>query len=67
MKEKIHRGTALDLIPNIMFCSQFVYQMLKHVELAYFEKRSTEVRSTDLIELDYYRKLKFVYEVKLNS
>lgn len=53
--------------PNIMFCSQFVYQMLKHVGLAYFEKRSTEVRPTDLIELDYHRKLDFAYEVKLNS
>ncbi len=52
--------------PNIMFCSQFVYQMLKHVGLAYFEKRNTEVRPTDLIELDYLRKLEFVYEMKLN-
>lgn len=41
--------------PNIMFCSQFVYQMLKYVGLAYFEKRSTEVRPTDLVELDYHR------------
>jgi Orthopoxvirus protein of unknown function (DUF830). len=52
--------------PNIMFCSQFVYQMLKHAGLVYFDKRNTEVRPTDLIELDYYRKLEFVYEVKLN-
>ena len=52
--------------PNIMFCSQFVYQMLKHADLAYFEKRSTEVRPTDLIELDYHRKLEFIYDLKLN-
>ncbi len=53
--------------PNIMFCSQFVYQMLQYAGLAYFEKMSTEVRPTDLIELDYHRKLEFVYEVKLNE
>ncbi|MGB8454023.1 MAG: hypothetical protein WCD89_17055 [Anaerocolumna sp.] len=37
--------------PNIMFCSQFVHQMLRYAGLAYFEKMSTEVRPTDLIEL----------------
>jgi hypothetical protein len=53
--------------PNIMFCSQFVYHMLQYAGLDYFEKRSTEVKPTDLIELDYHRKLDFVYEVKLNE
>ena len=78
MIEKIQdinrEGSAYNLIglvfkysykPNIMFCSQFVYQMLKHVGLEYFDKRSTEVRPSDLIELDYHRKLEFMYEIKL--
>lgn len=53
--------------PNIMFCSQFVYQLLQYADLAYFEKRSTEVNPADFIELDYHRNLEFVYELKLNE
>ncbi|WP_203640913.1 hypothetical protein [Levilactobacillus andaensis] len=50
--------------PNILFCSQFVYKMLKLAGVAYFEKRDGEVRPTDFIELDYYKKLGFEYELK---
>lgn len=50
--------------PNIMFCSQFVYKMLKLAGVQYFDKRDGEVRPTDLIELDYYKKLSFEYEIK---
>jgi len=53
--------------PNIMFCSQFVYKMLKHAELEYFDKSDGNIRPTDLIELDYYRKLEFAYEIYLND
>ena len=76
VKEINREGSAYNLLglvfkysfkPNIMFCSQFVYQMLKYAGLAYFEKKSTEVRPTDLVELDYYRRLGFAYEVKLNG
>ena len=49
--------------PNIMFCSQFVYRMLQEAGLAYFEKRPGEVRPTDFVELDYYRKLEFLEEI----
>ncbi len=51
---------------NIMFCSQFVYKMLKLADIQYFNKRDGEVRPTDLIELDYYRRLKFVEEIKFH-
>jgi hypothetical protein len=51
--------------PNIMFCSQFVYRMLELSSLAYFNKPNGKVKPSDLIELDYYRKLSFEYEVKL--
>lgn len=50
--------------PNIMFCSQFVYKMLKLAGVQYFDKKDGEVRPTDFIELDYYRKLKFIDEIK---
>ncbi|MDR1029015.1 MAG: hypothetical protein LBL63_06310 [Clostridiales Family XIII bacterium] len=52
--------------PNIMFCSQFVYRMLRIAGLSYFEKDSARVRPTDFVELDYYKKLRFVYELRLN-
>ncbi|MFC6171291.1 hypothetical protein [Loigolactobacillus jiayinensis] len=50
--------------PNIMFCSQFVYRMLKVAKLDYFDKPAGDVRPTDFIELDYYKKLDFCYEIK---
>lgn len=53
--------------PNIMFCSQFVYSMLKYANLEYFDMKNTEVKPSDLIELDYHRKLEYLYEVKLND
>lgn len=46
--------------PNIMFCSQFVYTMLEHAGLNYFEKDAAHVKPTDFIELDYFRRLDFV-------
>jgi hypothetical protein len=55
------------LRPNIMFCSQFVYRMLKDTGLIYFEKKDGQIKPTDLIELDYYRKLKYEYEIKFNE
>jgi len=53
--------------PNVMFCSQFVYQMLKLAGLAYFDARDSMVQPTDFVELDYYRKLQFAYEIVLND
>jgi len=53
--------------PNIMVCSQFVYKMLKHAGLEYFDKNDENIKPTDLIELDYYRKLEFAYEIFLND
>ena len=74
--EEINReGSAYNLMglvlkyshkPNIMFCSQFVYKMLHLAGLSYFAKADGNVRPTDLIELDYYKKLRFVREIKLN-
>ncbi len=44
---------------NIMFCSQFVYTMLKISGLDYFNKKPEDVRPTDFVELDYERVLKY--------
>jgi hypothetical protein len=75
VREINREGSAYNLIglvlkyshkPNIMVCSQFVYKMLRSVGLSYFSKEDGNVRPTDLIELDYYKKLRFVHEIKLN-
>jgi len=50
--------------PNIMFCSQFVYKMLKLADLHYFDKKETNVKPTDFVELDYRRQLEFAYEIQ---
>lgn len=69
-------GSAYNLIglifkfsqkPNIMFCSQFTYTMLKIAGLNYFEQKAAYVRPTDFIELDYYRKLQFVDRIVLDN
>jgi hypothetical protein len=74
IKEINREGSAYNLMglvlkyshkPNIMFCSQFVYKMLRSVGLSYFSKADGNVRPTDLIELDYYKKLRFIHEIKL--
>jgi hypothetical protein len=76
IKEINTEGNAYNLLglitkrtfkPNIMFCSQFTYKMLKYVELQYFEKKNENVNPMDLVELDYYRKLEYEYEIKLNN
>ena len=52
--------------PNIMYCSQFVYNMLENAGLSYFDMNGRYVKPTDLIEQDYYKKLEFLYEIKFN-
>jgi hypothetical protein len=41
--------TGKSALPNIMFCSQFVYSVLDGAGLAYFEKEEGEVRPEDFI------------------
>lgn len=52
---------------NIMFCSQFVYNMLRQAGLAYFDKRSESVKPTDFVELDYERRLEFCGKVVIKD
>ncbi|MCL2048363.1 MAG: hypothetical protein FWG87_06515 [Defluviitaleaceae bacterium] len=56
MSNRLHK-------PNIMYCSQFVYNMLDDVGLAYFEKAGGKISPTDLVELDYFRRLRFELEI----
>lgn len=44
---------------NIMFCSQFVYTILRAVGLHYFDKKPEDVKPTDFVELDYKRNLEY--------
>ncbi len=76
VKQINNEGSAYNLIglairkaskPNIMFCSQFVYSLLVSVEANYFIKSHMEVKPTDLIELDYDRKLEFVEIIHLSE
>lgn len=53
--------------PNIMFCSQFVYNVLEKGGLSYFESKGASVTPSDLVEQDYYKKLNFEYEIHLGS
>lgn len=48
--------------PNTMFCSQFVYGILKLAGLAYFQKDPLQVRPTDLLEWDCQGRLEFLRE-----
>ncbi|WP_249030382.1 hypothetical protein [Tannockella kyphosi] len=76
IKQINQEGSAYNLVglalnktykANIMFCSQFVYNLLASVGLNYFEKCETLVKPTDLIELDYDRKLEFVETIQLSE
>jgi hypothetical protein len=53
--------------PNILFCSQFVYKMLKDAGLNYFEKKEGQIKPSDFVELDYDRKLKYEYKIRFNE
>ncbi len=76
IKEINQNGSAYNLVglvtkfsirPNIMFCSQFVYSILRYAGLIYFTEKATSVKPSDFIERDYYRDLKFCYEIKFNA
>jgi hypothetical protein len=76
IKEINEQGNAYNILglvlqlsfrPNIMFCSQFVYKMLKMAGIGYFEKKEGQIRPTDFIEMDYERKLRYEYKIKFKG
>ena len=52
---------------NIMFCSQFVYGILKKTGLDYFEKEPYDVKPMDFVELDLRRNLEFHCQLYLKD
>ena len=51
--------------PNIMYCSQFIYNLLRGSGLQYFIVSEREnIKPSDFIELDYKRYLDFCFELK---
>jgi len=74
--EEINRvGSAYNMLglltratfkPNTMFCSQFIYSLLKDAGLCYFDGRPIDVKPTDFVERDYYRRLEYCYMMKFN-
>lgn len=80
MSEKIKQinleGSAYNLVgvalrkslqPNIMVCSEFVYSLLQYAGAEYFDKKPLDTKPSDLIELDYERKLEFVEAIQLSD
>lgn len=74
IKEINEAGSAYNLMglaikksfkPNIMFCSQFVYSLLKHADPDYFDKQAIRVKPTDLVEDDYNGRLEFFQKIDL--
>jgi hypothetical protein len=55
--------TGQAAMPNIMFCSQFVYAMLDSAALNPFEKARGKVKPMDFVSLDRTRRLALVYEI----
>lgn len=53
--------------PNIMFCSQFVYGVLRLAGLNYFERNPLQVKPTDFVELDYRNHLELVAELTFDG
>ncbi|WP_461204890.1 hypothetical protein [Clostridium sp. DL1XJH146] len=49
---------------NMMFCSQFVYSVLKIGGATYFNKKAIDVIPTDFVEKDYERVLNFEYKIE---
>jgi hypothetical protein len=41
--------------------------MLKLVDLNYFEKEDGKIKPTDLVEMDYERKLNYEYKIQFNK
>lgn len=52
--------------PNIMYCSQFVFNLLKHIGADFFEPTGS-IKPTDFVEKDYFRKLEFIEELRLSK
>ena len=57
----------LPVRPNMMYCSQFVYLMLKEVDLNFFEASQDKIKPTDFIDYDYDGNLTFEYKLNFSE
>lgn len=59
--------TKLSVRPNMMYCSQFVYQMLAISNLNVFKATEEVIKPTDFIENDWAEKLTFEYKIDFST
>jgi hypothetical protein len=59
--------TKRSVMPNIMFCSQFVYAMLDSAALNPFEKTSGKVKPMDFVNLDAEQRLALIDEINFEK
>lgn len=55
--------TKRSILPNMMYCSQFIYQMLALANLNVFEPTAEIIKPTDFIAYDWDEKLTFEYKI----
>ncbi|MDR1306541.1 MAG: hypothetical protein LBK74_03075 [Treponema sp.] len=58
--------TGKSILPNIMFCSQFVYTVLKDAGAVYFSKKNGKVIPMDFANLARGDRLEFTGKIALN-
>jgi hypothetical protein len=58
--------TGKSILPNIMFCSQFVYTLLKDADAAYFKKKG-KVKPMDFVNLAWGDRLEFAGKMTFNT
>lgn len=59
--------TKVDVLPNMMYCSQFVYQMLEEVNLNFFQTTHDKIKPTDFIDYDLNSNLTFEFKIKFSE
>lgn len=59
--------TKMSIRPNMMYCSQFVYEMLAVSNLSVFEATEEIIKPTDFIENDWAKKLTFEYKIDFST
>ncbi|MDR0689936.1 MAG: hypothetical protein LBG08_06705 [Spirochaetaceae bacterium] len=59
--------TGKSTLPNIMFCSQFVYTLLKDTGTAYFNKKRGKVKPMDFVNLARGDRLEFTGKIAFNT
>lgn len=59
--------TGKSSLPNIMFCSQFVYTLLKDTGTAYFNKKTGKVKPMDFVNLARGDRLELTGKIAFNT